>query len=136
MLKYNPDTGDFIGTTGKILTATSNGYRTVTYKGKTVKAHRMAWFIMTGQWPTKEIDHIDRDKLNNRWNNLRESTRSENNINRGVRADSKSGVKNIRFRDNKFYVEFKRNKVRYDLGCFNTLEEAQKELSLALDKFS
>lgn len=136
MLRYNPDTGDFIGATGKILTAISNGYRTVTYKGKTVKAHRMAWFIMTGQWPTKEIDHIDRNKLNNRWNNLRESTRSENNVNRDVRADSVSGIKNIRFRASMYYVEFKRNKVRYDLGCFKTLEEAQLELSLALKKFS
>jgi hypothetical protein len=53
----------------------------VTTTTKKYSAHRLAWFLMTGAWPTKPIDHIDGDPTNNKWENLREVTVQENNHN-------------------------------------------------------
>ena len=45
-------------------------------------ASRLAWFYMTGEWPKYTIDHIDRNTLNDRWDNLRDVTYQVNNQNR------------------------------------------------------
>lgn len=47
----------------------------------TYLVHRVIWKIVTGKEPPEMIDHIDRDKHNNRWSNLRGCTHSENQIN-------------------------------------------------------
>lgn len=50
---------------------------------KTYSAHRVIWALVTGSWPSKEIDHINGDRGDNRWANLREATKRENGLNRG-----------------------------------------------------
>lgn len=47
--------------------------------------HRVIWLWVTGEWPASEIDHINQIKSDNRWENLRQATRSQNLINRGHR---------------------------------------------------
>ena len=54
-----------------------NGYRRGTWKGKSIRQHRMIWFHVTGEWP-EEIDHDNRIRHDNRWANLLNSNRSEN----------------------------------------------------------
>lgn len=60
----------------------SRGYSLVRYcwrkKFKSRLAHRLAFFLMEGSWPAGVIDHIDGDKLNNRWVNLRHVTIEQN----------------------------------------------------------
>ena len=53
-------------------------------KGKRVMlvVARLCWLVQTGDWPEHTIDHIDRDTLNNRWDNLRDVTQSVNNQNK------------------------------------------------------
>jgi hypothetical protein len=53
-------------------------YRVITIDGVNYPAHRLAWLYVTGRWPHPEIDHIDGDRTNNRFANLREVTHSEN----------------------------------------------------------
>lgn len=50
--------------------------------GLDYRAHRLAWLHVHGEWPTKEIDHINCDRTDNRLANLRLATRSQNNANR------------------------------------------------------
>lgn len=61
------------GTHGNYLHTQILGYRTGN--------HRIIWCWMTGVWPD-EIDHLDRDGLNNRWNNLEDKGKSRNMLNR------------------------------------------------------
>lgn len=79
----------------------------------------MIWKLVTGEDPTAIIDHKDRDSRNNRWRNLREATKSQNNINSTV----KLGVTFDRAR-NKWQAYVKvRGKNRH-LGRFDTKIEA------------
>ena len=58
------------------------GYMLIGLKGEIVMAHKLAWLIMKGEWPAGEVDHIDRNRSNNAWRNLRLCSRSENQENR------------------------------------------------------
>jgi len=50
---------------------------------------------MTGEWPKNQIDHIDREKSNNRFSNLREANNAQNNSNRPAQQNNKSGYKGV-----------------------------------------
>lgn len=71
------------------------GYRRIKHAGKSFTTSRVIFMMVTGREPVGEVDHRDLDKGNERWGNLREGTRAQNQANRSVRADSKSGVKGI-----------------------------------------
>lgn len=102
LLHYDPETGVFtrLATKGGNLAGTPagfpvKGYTHIGVSGGTYLAHRLAWLHMTGEWPTHEIDHINRDGQDNRWGNLRPANRAENMQNQGVARDSKTGVKGV-----------------------------------------
>jgi hypothetical protein len=74
------------------------GYVLVGLWGRLYRAHRLAWLLMTGAWPVAEIDHINGDRSDNRWSNLREATSSQQKMNASIRSDNKSGCKGVSFR--------------------------------------
>lgn len=49
-----------------------NGYVEVAFKKKKYRAHRLAWFYVTGAWPVQTVDHKNRVRTDNRWSNLRD----------------------------------------------------------------
>ena len=63
------------------------GYVAIQTKGKRWQAHRLAWRIYYGVWPTMEIDHINGDRSDNRIVNLREVTSKENSANSACHRD-------------------------------------------------
>jgi HNH endonuclease/AP2 domain len=105
----------------------SNGYVTLWIDGKQYQSHRVIWFMVNGNWPIDEIDHIDGIRTNNAFNNLREATRSENSRNHKVRVDNNSGVKGVYWNSklNKWRSEINFNKKRYNIGYFKCLNEAE-----------
>ena len=88
-LHYNPNTGVFTwvkinSNRIKIDSApgyVQNGYLRIAVGGKQYQAHRLAWLYMTGQMPAEFIDHINGDRTDNRFLNLRECTSQQNNEN-------------------------------------------------------
>lgn len=70
----------------------SNGYRKLRYKGRVYQEHRVVWLLAYGEWPLRLLDHINRDRSDNRLCNLRLATVTENNRNRPRQVSNKSGV--------------------------------------------
>lgn len=75
-----------------------NGYVVILYCGYYVFSHRLAFALKLGRWPIDEVDHIDRIKTNNRWLNLREASRLDNVVNRGLRKDNSTGITGVSVR--------------------------------------
>lgn len=99
-------------------------YWVLKVKGRTIYCHRLAWLLMTGEWPLNDVDHIDGDGSNNQWDNLRSATRSQNLFNRRAQANNTSGFKGVhRFR-NKWHAQIRANGKRYHLGFFVLKEDA------------
>jgi hypothetical protein len=64
-------------------------------------AHRLAVLIMTGKMPEADVDHKDLNKNHNSWKNIREATRSQNNMNANVKTSNKLGVKGVYYREDR-----------------------------------
>jgi hypothetical protein len=87
-------------------------------------AHQLVWLLTHGVWPDMAIDHIDRNKSNNRPSNLRLATRSINGINRNLMSNNTSGTTGVA-RNRTYWVAYIfKNKHRYTLGHFPTRELA------------
>lgn len=83
---------DFIGSA-----TSTHGYLQYTVKNKTYDVHRLIFLYMEGIFPENDIDHIDGNRLNNVWSNLRKVTRSENLRNVGKKTENKYGTTGIGF---------------------------------------
>jgi hypothetical protein len=135
LFKYNKETGILKWRNrgkGRRKTAiagniNSKGYIVVCVKGKTYKAHGLIWLGMTGAFPTNQIDHINRIKTDNRWQNLRDISTSQNNRNKGLQKNNTSGVKGVCFnkKTNKWEVYIaNNNKKRVYLGLYKNFNVA------------
>lgn len=77
---------DFVGKATSI-----HGYYQYTVKDYTFDAHKLIWMLVTGTWPAQDIDHINGDRRDNRWSNLREVSRTYNLRNVGKKTEPKHG---------------------------------------------
>lgn len=66
---------------------------------------RLAWLYMTGKWPPRLIDHKNRNKSDDSWNNLELSNNSRNQLNRGLRPQNSSGVTGVSGSGNDWLAE-------------------------------
>lgn len=102
-------------------------YIAIGVQKRVYRAHRLAWLYVYGQWPDRQIDHINGNSLDNRIANLRLATNYENSLNRGLRRNNTSGIKGVSWskRSKKWLVHITVNRRIMHLGLFNTIEEAQ-----------
>jgi hypothetical protein len=134
-LHYDPETGIFTwrvraranvpcGTTAGTLD--ERGYVRIGYKTFYFRAHRLAWLYVHGEWPAREIDHINGDKADNRIANLRPATHKQNSANRLINKNSTSGVKGVGWHKNnaKWRAQIKLNGKKKNLGYFDAIEDA------------
>jgi hypothetical protein len=143
-LHYDSETGVFTwksprpkvrvgNVAGKIGT---HGYRRICLNYKLYEAHRLAWLYVTGVWPSAEIDHINHDRLDNSFANLRCASRTENLGNKSRQSNNKSGVKGVWYekRRNKWIAEIRRGKTRLLLGQFDEINHAADAYRAAAKK--
>ena len=106
-------------------TVNSAGRNTGQILGHTYLSARLAWLYMTGEWPV-QIDHRNRIRSADRWDNLRDVDNAKNAQNRGKRSDNTSGHPGVSFKKNlgKWQAEITVFGDRKYLGVFPTQEEA------------
>lgn len=141
--EYNSSTGEFFrlkyyDSYGKLrdcrrlITSSNNrGYFWCGAFGKQCLVHRLIWLYVTGNHPSEEIDHINGNRKDNRWVNLREVSPFENARNQGNRKDNTSHCRGVNY-DNrknhrgkpKWVARISHKGVRYLLGRFDTYDEA------------
>lgn len=102
------------------------GYRCVRIDGTLYYSHRVIWLIVHGQWPTHTIDHIDGNKLNNRIENLRDVTCSQNSKNLPKPKTNSSGTIGVYWRKDKqvWQAIIKANRKQIHLGFFSNKDDA------------
>lgn len=109
-----------------------NGYLEIGINKTRQRNHRIAFLMHHGYLP-KIIDHKDNDRLNNKINNLRGCTQSENKMNSGAYSNNKSGYKGVSWypKSNKWQASIGLNRKVKHLGYFKCKHEAARAYNLA-----
>lgn len=142
ILQYNSETGEFsrhVPWKGTLKSGCLNpaGYIVISVDYQLYQASRLAFLYMTGEFPTQFIDHINMDRSDNRWENLRECSKGENSQNTTVKRHNKCGVKNVYWsnRDKKWVAEIRSAGRRISLGYHDALELAELVVQEAREKY-
>ena len=140
ILEYDPTTGIFrwrhradraqnwnSRNAGKPAGSLVQGYLQIQIpKPQNYYAHQIAWLYMTGEWPGQQIDHINGNRLDNRFSNLRLATNSQNGNNKTIQRNNVSGVAGVWFRPklNRWEAQVSKDGRRVFRKFFLTREEA------------
>ena len=113
--------GDIAGNVDKF-----DGYVRIGIDGSIYKAHRLIYFYHNGHLPSF-IDHIDGNKSNNKIENLRVASKSQNSMNQKISTRNSSGIKGVMWhkRDQKWFVQIRKNKKCHSFGYFDDKELAE-----------
>lgn len=128
LLEYDPESGEFTwrsrrgsalprSVAGKLR---KDGYTVIGIDGRSYAAHRLAFLYMTGRFPQRMVDHIDLNRSNNAWRNLREVTNSENQMNTAIRSNNSSGRKGVSWnkREGRWRADIRIGGKKKTLGYF------------------
>lgn len=135
LLHADPDTGicTWLVSTGRVKVGdvagclnNGNGYIYIGINERLELAHRLIWLYVTGSWPSHEIDHINGEKADNRFANLREATSSQNKANRGPQSNNTSGYKGVSWHKHsrRWAAQIHKDGRRISLGYYPTPEAA------------
>ena len=136
VLSYDSETGLFIWivkpsrstAAGSVAgSIDSTGYRRIPYERRNWLAHRFAWLFATGEDPgVYTIDHVNRNRADNRFENLRLATPGQQNGNHPIRSDNASGFRGVSWNKSKkkWRAHLQVKDCRKFLGYFAVKEEA------------
>ena len=104
-----------------------HGYILINFRGAKKGAHRLAWLYTTGEWPAHDVDHINGDRTDNRWLNLRESNDCMNAQNqRKAHSSNATGYLGASKFGNKFRAQIQVSGKVMHVGLFDTAHEAHE----------
>lgn len=135
LLHYDPETGEFMwrhaGTVGP------DGYVQINIDGKLYYGQRLAVLYMTGEWPEDIVDHDNRNRSDNRWENLKSSDASRNAMNSGLYSTNTSGVRGVCWhkKRQKWHAKIDVRGTRVHLGYYDSIEEAKTARDEAMEKY-
>lgn len=145
LLRYELETGLFTWITDRRCiragstagTVNNNGYIAIKIDGVLYTGHRLAWLWVYGEFPDAEIDHINRDRSDNKISNLRPATSAQNKVNRGKNPRNTSGITGVSFSSarGKFVAQISHGAKNRNLGRFETLADAIRAREAAADRF-
>lgn len=134
LLHYDPQSGVFTrrvrvnsrALAGAVVGCPSKaGYLRVMVDGTSYLLHRLAFFYMTGRFPTGEVDHIDGRRDHNAWTNLRDVPRALNGQNqRRAHRDSVTGLLGVSRNKKGFKASICVDRQIHRLGTYTTPQEA------------
>lgn len=126
VFSYDPDSGELRRGRRVVGWIDRSGYVRVRMPGsrRKLSAHAVAWALMTGEAPALHVDHRNRNRADNRWENLRLLTQSENNHNRGVARNNTSGWTGVLRRGRRWIAVVHWRGRAVWLGTYDTAEEA------------
>lgn len=115
----------------------SNGYLLTKVCGKSLAIHRIVWIYVHGITPQNEIDHVNGDKTDNRIENLRICSKTENQQNQKLHSDNTSGYHGVSWRKDigKWRAQIQVAGKKLMLGCFDNLPEAIEAHTKAKEKY-
>lgn len=127
LFEYDKETGEIFWKRRLAGSLNNHGYLQINALGHQITNHRLAFALVNGYFPEEEIDHINRNRADNRWENLQQATRSQNLYNTGMLKNNTSGFKGVcaTKAGNWEAAITIGNKKRY-LGRFGTPEEAHE----------
>jgi hypothetical protein len=128
LVYYDKETGIFFSRkSNKVLgSPKATGYLTVQLGVKSYSLHRLAWLYRTGEFPVGVIDHLDHNKQNNAWYNLRETTQVDNCKNQQLAKSNSSGFTGVRWniKKKRWTAAIKVKRKNIHLGSFDSFEDA------------
>jgi hypothetical protein len=103
-----------------------NGYLVIGISGKKYFAHNLAWLYVYGEFPLRMLDHVNRNRQDNRICNLRIATTKQNNENISLRSHNTSGHRGVTWHKaaKKWMASVTHNKKQIYLGLFEDVKEA------------
>jgi|LakMenE01Jun11ns_1017448.scaffolds.fasta_scaffold9941576_4 hypothetical protein len=137
--KYSPSTGFITKVkTGNLGWLEEQGYRVFDWKGESIKAHRLIFLLMLGYIPEGQVDHINHDRADNRWINLRVVSKATNSRNLSKYANNSSGTTGISWhkKQQKWVARIMVNNKAVQLGSFESKEEAIAVRQAAVVKYN
>jgi hypothetical protein len=114
-----------------------NGYRRIRLDRVVFLAHRLAIFYVLGAWPKADVDHVNGRRDDNRFSNLREAEKFENQQNRPIDPKNTSGFPGVSEskRDGKFRADIQLQGKHIFLGSFGLAVEAAEAYRSAKSKY-
>lgn len=115
--------------------ANKAGYLRIRVNGKLYMNHRLIWFMHHGTWPTA-LDHINGDKQDNRIENLRPCTQTQNMQNCKNKKSSTTGVKGVTWNKEKSRYRARltvKGKEKF-VGYYLTLSEAEEAIKVVREE--